>query len=613
MPKETGWSPKEKRLGWWRPREVWGPTRLSHSRGRCHSAAKVSASRTDWITRPKGEGLGLDVDWRLKVFCPAFLQKSGRGPGAEPWPRAAARGMPLVLTKRRRGWRGDPRRGSPSAGGLSRPQLLRAGGRICCFTNRHGRGYNIRAMIEHTSHKVWHQNRVRQTRSLTEGNPYSLIIRFALPIFLSQVFQQLYNAADSVIVGQFLGTDALAAVSSSGTLIYLMVSFFNGTALGAGVVISHCFGARDEDGVSRAIHTDLAFGICSGLVLTVAGVLLTPTFLVWMGTDAEVLPQAIEYFRYYFLGVISVVLYNICTGIMNAVGDSRRPLFYLIFSSLTNVALDLLFIGVFHWGVWSAAVATTLAQTMSCVLCFVHLAKKGSVYSVSLRKIRFHGDMLRRILRYGMPAGIQNSVIGLANVIVQTQINSFAKLAMAAYGSQSKIEGFAFMPITSFSMAITTFISQNLGAQKYDRARKGARFGIISAVVLAELIGVLYYIFAPALIGIFDDNPGVIAYGVQQARTAALFYFLLAFSHSVAAVCRGSGKAFVPMLIMFSVWCVLRVAYIAVVMHLFGEIGYIYWAYPITWAISSVIYLFYFLFSDWIHGFDPKVPKAKKA
>ena len=184
---------------------------------------------------------------------------------------------------------------------------------------------------------------------------------------------------------------------------------------------------------------------------------------------------------------------------------------------------------------------------------------------------------------------------------------------MAAYGSQSKIEGFAFMPITSFSMAITTFISQNLGAQKYDRARKGARFGIISAVVLAELIGVLYYIFAPALIGIFDDNPGVIAYGVQQARTAALFYFLLAFSHSVAAVCRGSGKAFVPMLIMFSVWCVLRVAYIAVVMHLFGEIGYIYWAYPITWAISSVIYLFYFLFSDWIHGFDPKVPKAKKA
>ena len=329
-------------------------------------------------------------------------------------------------------------------------------------------------MVEHTTHKVWHTHRVQQTRSLTEGNPYTAIIKFALPIFLSQVFQQLYNTADSVIVGKYLGTDALAAVSSSGTLIYLMISFFNGTAMGAGVVISHCYGARDEDGVSRAVHTDLAFGLVSGTVLTVVGVLLTPTFLVWMRTDAEVLPQAIEYFRYYFFGVISVVMYNICTGIMNAVGDSKRPLYYLIFSSLTNVALDLLFIAVFHWGVWSAAVATTIAQTMSCVFCLVHLTKKGNVYSVSLRKIRFHGDMLRRIVRYGMPSGVQNSVIGLANVIVQSQINSFAKYAMAAYGSQSKIEGFAFMPITSFSMAITTFISQNLGAQNYERAKKGA-------------------------------------------------------------------------------------------------------------------------------------------
>ncbi len=467
-------------------------------------------------------------------------------------------------------------------------------------------------MIFHTNHKVWHTQRV-QTGNLTQGNPYSLIVRFALPIFLSQVFQQLYNAADSVIVGQFLGTDALAAVSSSGSLIFLMVSFFNGTALGAGVVISHCFGAKDEDGVSRAIHTDLAFGLVAGLVLTVAGVALTPTFLVWMGTDQEVLPEAIEYFRYYFLGVLAVVLYNICTGIMNAVGDSKRPLYYLIFSSLTNVALDLLFIGLFRWGVWAAAVATTISQAVSCVLCMWHLTRKGRVYSVEFRKIRFHRDMLRRIVRYGMPAGIQNSVIALANVIVQSQINSFEKLAMAAFGSHSKIEGFAFMPITSFSMAITTFISQNLGAQQYDRARKAARFGIISAVLMAEAIGVVYYIFAPAFISIFDDNPGVIAFGVQQAHTAALFYGLLAFSHSVAAVCRGAGKAFVPMFIMLSVWCILRIAYIWLVMRLFGEVGYIYWAYPLTWGISSVIYLIYYLFSNWIHGFDPKPVKEKRA
>lgn len=471
--------------------------------------------------------------------------------------------------------------------------------------------YNGPAMNIHMGHH-FHSHRVAVTKNLTEGNPYKLIVQFALPVFFSQVFQQLYNAADSVIVGQYLGTDALAAVSSSGSLIFLMVSFFNGTALGAGVVISHCFGAGDNDGVSRAIHTDLAFGIVSGLILTAAGVTFTPTLLVWMDTDPEVLPEAIEYFRYYFFGVIAVVLYNICTGIMNALGDSRRPLIYLILSSMTNVVLDLLFVGGFHWGVWSAAFATTISQALSCVLCLIHLSKKGQIYSVSFRNIRFHGDMLRRILRYGLPSGIQNSVIGLANVIVQTQINSFARFATAAFGSHSKIEGFAFIPITSFSMALTTFIGQNLGARKYDRAKKAARFGIISAVLIAEIIGVCYYLAAPHLIAIFDDNPQVIAYGVQQARVASLFYCLLAFSHSVAAVCRGAGKAFVPMTIMLSVWCVLRIAYIAIVMRLYGDIVHIYWAYPITWAISSVIYLIYFLFSDWIHGFEAKPRKILK-
>ncbi len=195
-------------------------------------------------------------------------------------------------------------------------------------------------------------------------------------------------------------------------------------------------------------------------------------------------------------------------------------------------------------------------------------------------------------------------MIAIANASVQTQLNSFGKLAMAAYGVHAKIEGFAFLPITSFNMACTTFISQNLGARQYDRAKKGARFSILAAVVLAELIGVFCYAFAPRLVAFFDDTPGVIALGVQQARTVALFYCLLAFSHSVAAVCRGAGKAFVPMFVMLSIWCVVRIIYIITVMHVFGEIRYIYWAYPLTWSISSVIYLIYYLFSDWVHGFD---------
>ena len=441
-------------------------------------------------------------------------------------------------------------------------------------------------------------------RQLTVGNPYRRIVEFALPLLFSQIFQQLYNTADTFIVGRFLGTEALAAVSSSGPLIFLMVSFFEGTSMGAGVVVSRYFGAKDNDRVSRAIHTSLAFSLFSSVLLTVVGVLFTPTLLVWMQTDPEVLPEAISYFRYYFAGISSMILYNACRGIMNAVGDSRRPLYYFILSSLLNIGLDVLFVGVFGWDVWAAAVATVISQTVSVALCLCHLMKKGYVYTVSLKKIRFHADMLKEVIRFGMPSGVQNSVIALANVVVQSQINSFGKLATAAYGTHSKIEGFAFLPITSFNMAITTFISQNLGARLYDRAKKGARFGILVAVVMAELVGVVYYFTAETLVGLFDATPGVIAYGVRQAQTVALFYCLLAFSHSVAAVCRGAGKAFVPMFVMLSVWCVVRIAYILTVMHFFGDIGCVYWAYPLTWGISSVIYLIYYKCSDWVHGFE---------
>ena len=444
------------------------------------------------------------------------------------------------------------------------------------------------------------------TRDMTQGGIYSNMICFALPIMLSQIFQQLYNTADSLIVGHFLGTEALAAVSSSGTLIFLLVSFFNGTAMGAGVVISRYFGAGNNENVSRAIHTNIVFGLISGVFLTVVGVAFTPTFLVWMKTDPDVLPQAIEYFRYYFLGSVGLVMYNICRGIMNAVGDSKRPLYYLIFSSVLNIILDILFVGVFSWDVWSAALATVISQLASVVLCMIYLFKKGNVFTVEIKKMRIHPDMFKEIIRYGLPSGVQNSVIAFANVIVQTQINGFGKYATAAYGTHAKIEGFAFLPMTSFNMATTTFISQNLGAKQYDRARKGARFGIISSVLLAEIIGVTIYFSAPILIGMFDDNPEVIALGVQQARTASLFYCLLAFSHAVAAVCRGAGKAFVPMFVMLSIWCALRITYISIVTYFWSDIRLIYWAYPITWGISSIIYLIYYTCSDWIHGFDQK-------
>lgn len=448
------------------------------------------------------------------------------------------------------------------------------------------------------------------TKDMTHGVPWRLISVFAVPIFLSQLFQQLYNTADALIVSKFLGDNALAAVSASGPLVFLMVSFFAGAATGAGVAISRYFGAGDYDRVSRTIHTTVLLGLFSSIFLTAVGVGFTPTLLRWMETDPQVMDDAVSYFRCYFAGIGTVVMYNTFTGIMNALGDSRRPLYYLIVSSLTNIALDLLFVGVFRWGVWSAAVATIVSQAVSVVLCLLHLTKKGTVFQLRWSALRIDGALLREILRYGLPAGVQNSVIALANVVVQTNINSFGKDAMAAYGAYSKIEGFAFLPVTSFSMAITTYVSQNLGAGQKERARRGARFGILAAPIIAEVIGILTYLTAPALIGLFSKTPAVLALGVLETRTISLFYFLLAFSHAVASVCRGAGKAFVPMAIMLSIWCVIRILYIMLMMRLFHQIVYVYWAYPLTWALSSVIYFLYFRFSHWQDGFDAKVKKA---
>lgn len=448
------------------------------------------------------------------------------------------------------------------------------------------------------------------SKNMTEGNVKKLILQFAIPIFFSQLFQQLYNTADSLIVGRFLGKGPLAAVSSSGPLIFLLVSFFTGTAAGAGVVISRYFGAKDEERVKRAVHTNVAFGLVAGLVVTVIGVIFTPSILKLMRTDPSVLPDSIAYFRYYFLGVLANVMYNIFTSIMNAVGDSRRPMIYLIGSSVLNILLDLLFIGVFRMGVAWAAIATTISQLVSALLCLKRLLRKGTVYQISFRQVRFHNDMLREILKYGLPTGVQNSVIGLANVILQSNVNSFGEDAMAGYGAYVKLEGFAFLPITCFSMAMTTFIGQNLGAGNYGRAKEGARFGIVMALVLAETIGVIMFLAVPQLVAMFNADPEVVRLGTKQGRTEALFYFLLAFSHIIAGICRGAGKGIVPMMIMLSVWCVFRIAYITVMMHIVHDIGLIYWAYPLTWGISSVIYLVYYVKSDWVHGYGRKEAEA---
>ncbi len=444
-----------------------------------------------------------------------------------------------------------------------------------------------------------------KTTLMTEGSIGRKIIAFALPLFLGNLFQQLYNTADSLIVGNFLGSNALAAVSSSGNLIFLMVGFFHGIAAGSGVVIARYYGARELKSVKKAVHTTIAFGLAAGIFLTIAGVLLTSHILIWMGTPADVLPESTVYFRIYFMGSLSFVMYNVFVGILQSVGDSRHPLVYLIVSSVINILLDLLFVGVLGFGVGAAAFATILSQFISAFLCLFRLIfKSPEDYQVSLRLIRFDLPMLRQIIANGLPAGFQNSIIALANVVVQSNINKFGKMAVAGCGAYSKIEGFGFLPITCFSLALTTFISQNLGAKQYERAKKGARFGILCSITMAEVVGIFIYFTIPILISAFNRTPEVIAYGTTQARTVTLFYFLLSFSHCIAGILRGAGKASVPMITMLCFWCIVRVSYITLIVRFIPVINVIFWAYPLTWSLSSIVFLIYFLKADWVHGFE---------
>ena len=293
-------------------------------------------------------------------------------------------------------------------------------------------------------------------------------------------------------------------------------------------------------------------------------------------------------------------MYNALKGILTALGDSRRPLYYLIFSSVLNVILDLIFVGLLKGGVAAAAIATGLSQGISALLCLIHLLEKDQIYTLKARELRIDGPVLQEIVKIGLPTGVQMSVISIANVLVQKNINSFGADAMAACGSYAKVEGFVFLPITCFSLALTTFIGQNMGAGKLDRVKAGCRFGLLASVLAAECIGVVVFFFGPQLISLFNSDPAVLAIGQKQCRIESLFFCMLAFSHTVAGICRGAGKATVPMLVMLGIWCVLRITYITVAMRLCHDIRLLFWAYPLTWTISAGIFFLYYRYSHWM-------------
>ena len=435
---------------------------------------------------------------------------------------------------------------------------------------------------------------------MTSGSIWKKMVFFALPILLGNLFQQMYNTVDSLIVGNFLGSSALAAVSSSGSLIFMLIGFLSGIASGAGVIVARRFGAGDREGLHKAVHTTVALGIVSGILMTVVGVLLSPQILRWMDTPESVMPGSVAYLQIYFCGSLGFVMYNIFVGILQAVGDSRHPLYYLIVSSVVNLVLDIVFIGFVKTGVGGAALATVISQMVSAFLCLLQMVRSKEIYRLELKRIAFDGEMLKEIIRIGLPSGVQNSIIAFANVVVQSNINAFGEMAMAGYGAYTKVEGFGFLPITSFTMALTTFVGQNLGAKQYDRTRKGAKFGILVTVVLAELIGIVVFIFAPQMIAAFDATPEVIAFGIDKSRTAALFYCLLAYSHAIAALMRGAGKAMVPMVVMMAFWCVVRVTFLSITVPLTHSIQMVYWVYPLTWALSSLTFFYYYKKANWM-------------
>ena len=438
---------------------------------------------------------------------------------------------------------------------------------------------------------------------MTDGSISRRMISFAVPVFIGNLFQQLYNTADALIVGNLVGTDALASVSATGTLVFLLISFFGGLSVGAGVVTSRYFGAGETEKMQLSIHTTVAFNLAVTVFLTVVGTTLTPFLLRLMETPEDVMEGAVTYIRVFFAGSVGLVMYNSLCGIMRAVGDSRTPLYYLIFSSVLNVLLDLLFIAALGLGVLGAALGTVISQFVSALLCAIRLLRTKESHRIVVSRIGFDRAMLSQVLRIGIPTGLQNSVIALANVVVQANINSFGTMAVAGCGAYSKVEGFAFMPIGSFVMAITTFVGQNLGAGEYERAKKGARFGIFWSVVCAQLIGVAILLASPLLIRAFTDEPEAIAFGISRGRVCSRFFFLLAATHSLSAVLRGAGKAVIPMMAMIIFWCVVRVAFLEITVPRFHSFALVNWVYPLTWLLSTVFLAIYYFRADWLHGF----------
>lgn len=439
---------------------------------------------------------------------------------------------------------------------------------------------------------------------MTEGRIETRVIEFAIPILLSNLLQQLYNTLDTVVVGRFVGSTALAAVGSTTALVNLVIGFYIGLSTGAGVVIAQYYGAKNEEQLHKSIHTGMAISLASAVIIAVIGVIGAPYFLIWMGTPEAVMNQAVLYLRILFGGVIFMTLYNMGSGILRAVGDSTRPLIYLAVCAVLNVVLNLVFVVGLHMGVTGVAVATIIAQSISSVLVLYNLIHTTDIYKLHLSKIRFHKDVFLKIVNIGIPAGIQSMVISFSNVVVQSNVNRFGAVTMAGFAASGKIDSFIYMVENALGLTATTFVGQNIGAKQYERVRVGVKHIIGLAVGAVVIFGGIVAIFAPQLIRLVNNEPEVVAVGTVQLRILALTYWLLAVPEVLSGSIRGSGISVAPMIISMANMCLLRLVWLAVVMPIFNDFRVVSVCYTVSWFVTAACYLIYVKKSNWMHRFD---------
>lgn len=440
----------------------------------------------------------------------------------------------------------------------------------------------------------------KNTLLMTQGNIWKLLITFSIPLIIGNLLQQMYNTADSIIVGNFVGSNGLAAVGSGTALINLIIAFAQGAAVGAGVVVSQYIGADKKDKIKISVHTSICISIILGLILSLLGIFASPSLLIMMKTPKVVLKSSILYLQIYCGGLIFNVIYNMATGILNAAGNSKKPLVYLAIASFTNIILDLLFIKIFNLGVMGAAIATDISQAISCILAIGYLLKVKSDYKLYIKDLKINKETAVKIIKIGLPTAIQNMVISFSNVLVQSSVNAYGATAMAGYAAYLKIDGFNILPVLSISMAVTTFTGQNVGANRLDRVKKGMYSSLIMVLVYTAFIGAVLLIFSHQVLGLFTHSAQVIMYGQLATKYFCPYYFLLGILNVLAGTVRGAGKGIPPMIILLFSMCIFRILWIKIALPFYSSIDGVFILYPISWLVGAILMIFYTKFGKWL-------------